>query len=277
MFTAQFAQGVLMPAAMGQPPEVVGPIRWMAHLVLHQPATFNSGVALIQIGIGCGLFWPRTVRWAALVSVGWALIVWYFGEGLGGLVGGSSAMLIGAPGAALLYAVLALAALPGRESKPDDRPAQWLIYVWAGVWVIGAALQLLGTENSTEAIWSVVQANAMSAPAGLSWIDHQVARALVVLYSHGMPVSFSLAVDQAAIGLGALMANRFRSWAVGAGIGLSLFYWAVGQNLGDTWTSLATDLNTGPLIVLLGMAVLSSRPAPDVWVVPAQPKLQRGF
>ena len=40
------------------------------------------------------------------------------------------------------------------------------------------------------------------------------------------------------------------------GIALSLAYWVLGQSLGGPfWASRATDLNTGPLFVLLAVAL----------------------
>ena len=48
-----------------------------------------------------------------VVSVVWALIAWYGSEGMGMLPTGGASVLVGAPGAFLLYALLGLAAYPG--------------------------------------------------------------------------------------------------------------------------------------------------------------------
>ena len=57
-------------------------------------------------------------RWsqvAGLVSVGWGLVVWVFGEAFGGLFAPGLTVLFGAPGAALFYVVAGgLLALPDR-------------------------------------------------------------------------------------------------------------------------------------------------------------------
>lgn len=68
-----------------------------------------------------------------------------------------------------------------------------------------------------------------------------------------------------------LIARRLRLAAVILGIGLSLVYWVVAQNLGQVWSGIATDPNTGPLTVLLGITVLGSSPwhEPESEMVPA--------
>jgi hypothetical protein len=62
--------------------------------------------------IGLGLLHRRTVKAALALSFAWALIVWWFGEGLGMLVTGTANPLTGAPGAVLPYAVVGLLAWP---------------------------------------------------------------------------------------------------------------------------------------------------------------------
>ena len=109
MFSRNFAQGILVPASQGQPRLVAGPLHVVTSLVLAQPALANAAFALTQIGLGLFLFSRRHARAALIASIAWALGVWFFGEGLGGIVAGAN-LLSGAPGAALLYAVIALLA-----------------------------------------------------------------------------------------------------------------------------------------------------------------------
>lgn len=68
----------------------------------------------------------------------------------------------------------------------------------------------------------------------------------------------SLALMQALIGLGALAKGAWRTVAIWGGIALSAIFWAVGQNFGTFYSGIATDPNSGPLIVLLGLAVLAA-------------------
>ena len=54
----------------------------------------------------------RTARAALAGTIAWGLAVWWLGEGLGGILGSAtSSPLTGAPGAAVLYALLVLLAL----------------------------------------------------------------------------------------------------------------------------------------------------------------------
>lgn len=122
MLTARFATEGIAPAGQGQPAFVSWPIQQAAHLIGHQPVLADLALALIQLAIGAGLLYPRTARRALAGSVVWALAVWYLGEGLGGLFGGGASLLTGAPGAALVYAVVSVAAWPPRTPGPRAGP-----------------------------------------------------------------------------------------------------------------------------------------------------------
>lgn len=128
-------------------------------------------------------------------------------------------MLTGAPGAAGLYAVLAAGAWPS-SGRAEQRPARWLLVAWAALWAGGAGLELLSAQSG--------------AP------DAIAARASV----------------QLAVGLGAL-AHRSRLAALGLGGAISAGYWIAGQGLGQLSSGQATDPNTGPLLVLMAIALWS--------------------
>jgi hypothetical protein len=63
----------------------------------------ERALATIQLAIGAGLLFPRAVRPALVTSFFWAIGVWVFGEGLGGLLLGSASALSSAPGSVFLY------------------------------------------------------------------------------------------------------------------------------------------------------------------------------
>ena len=120
MFTRGFAHQVIAPVGTGQPFFVAGPVSWNAHLIAEHPAAANTVFASIQLVIGFSLLLSRSARAAIVASVLWATGVWYFGEGLGGVLGGHMTALLGAPGAALLYALLSCAAWPDRMDIPSE-------------------------------------------------------------------------------------------------------------------------------------------------------------
>jgi hypothetical protein len=266
MFTRKFATQVIAPAGLGQPDFVAGPLGEVVRIILHQPAVMDLGFGLIQLALGAGILFPRTARRALAGSVAWALAVWYLGEGLGGLFGGGASLLTGAPGAALLYAVLALAVLPRPGQDPrSQRPARWAAVAWAAAWLGGAVLQLLPGVDTNAAISMSLAMNASGAPAWFAAVDNQLS-ALVPAY--GASIVVDLVVLQAFAGLGVLMGRRTRLAAVTVGIGLSLVYWVTGQDLGQFWSGIATDPNAAPLLVLLGVTVLGSAPWAPAWLSP---------
>lgn len=52
--------------------------------MLHRVAVYNAVSATIQLVIAAGTFFRRTLKAALAASIGWALFVWWFGEGLRG-------------------------------------------------------------------------------------------------------------------------------------------------------------------------------------------------
>jgi cytochrome oxidase Cu insertion factor (SCO1/SenC/PrrC family) len=116
--------------AIGLPSQVIEPIaasspRWVQHVVnwagtawSYHPLQAGASAVWIQVGIGIWLITAARgplSRLAGLVSIGWGLVVWVFGESFGGIFAPGLTWLFGAPGAVLLYAVAgALIALPDR-------------------------------------------------------------------------------------------------------------------------------------------------------------------
>ena len=138
MFTAAFATDVIAPAAQGQPGLISGPMHLLMALFLWHPALANTGIALTQIGLGVLILWRRTAWLGLWGSVGWGLFVWLVGEGLSGLANLHGMMLMGLPGAALVYALLAVGALPRdlvRTTRwTDDRRIGWCLRGWRFGW-----------------------------------------------------------------------------------------------------------------------------------------------
>jgi len=116
--------------AIGLPSQVIEPTaasspRWVQHLVnwagtswSYHPMQAASAAVWIQVGIGIWILAaPRGAmsRLAGLVSVGWGLVVWVFGESFGGILAPGLSWLTGAPGAVVIYVAAGiLIALPER-------------------------------------------------------------------------------------------------------------------------------------------------------------------
>ena len=266
MFTRGFARQIIAPTAAGQPLFVSGPVRWNAELIAHQPVLFDAVFAGIQLAIGIGLLLPRTWRLALVGSVLWAGGVWYLGEGLGGVAGGHSTALVGAPGAAVLYIVLALAAWPASNPRPggqadgsDRRPPHWLVSVWAVLWVGAGLVDLLPGNHPASAFPAQLSANSSSVPAWLGDVDRWLGSGVHAL--GGGATALVVGVELA-IGLASLGRRPIRTVAIGGGIVLAAVYWGAGESFGMLFSGQATDPNTGPLLMVIGLAALAAAPGP---------------
>jgi cytochrome oxidase Cu insertion factor (SCO1/SenC/PrrC family) len=116
--------------AIGLPSQVIGPsaassphwvqqvVNWAGTTWSYHPLQAGAAAVWIQIGIGIWLLAAPRGGWsrlAGLVSVGWGLVVWVFGESFGGVFAPGLTWLFGAPGAVLVYVVAGgLIALPER-------------------------------------------------------------------------------------------------------------------------------------------------------------------
>jgi uncharacterized membrane protein YwaF len=281
MFTSSFANNVIAPAAHGQPVVVSGPMHLGVRIILSHPAIFDVCFALIQLAIGAAILWKRTIKYGLIGSMIWGLSVWFAGEGLAGMASGHATLLMGAPGAALLYAIIAAAVFPRQSTKKKqaNQPAYWLAIVWAVLWLGGAVFQLLPGQNSVSDLSSMIVGNISGAPGWLATIDthaanfvnrfgtttssmanmHMTTLQMAQMSTRpgsGYGLILLLAVVQSIIGLAIFIPRYGRKIAVITGIVLSLVFWVVGQSLGGYYTGLATDPNSGPLYILLAIAIL---------------------
>ena len=208
LFTRQFATQVIAPAAQGQPAFVSWPVHEVARIIGYQPTLINLSFGLIQLALGLGILHPRTVRWALPASVVWALSVWYLGEGLAGLLGDGASLVTGAPGSALMYAVVAMAVLPRSGSQARDRrPARWAASAWVALWLGGTLLQVLPGRDTNASISMLLAMNAANAPTWLAAVDQHLS---ALVPRSGVSIVVDLVVLQAWPGSGS-------SWATACG------------------------------------------------------------
>ncbi|HEY3608977.1 MAG TPA: copper chaperone PCu(A)C, partial [Pseudonocardiaceae bacterium] len=194
-------------------------------------------------------------------SVAWGLAVWYLGEGAGGIAGGHASLLTGAPGAVLLYVVLAAIVWPARVpgsrgwTRQDGSapPAAWTPVVWAVVWIGGAVLQALPGQNTAGDVAGTLTGGTM--PTWLMPLVTSVANGFTKL--GGVALWLLLAV-LVGIGLGGLGGRRLRLVAAWTGIVVSVLFWVFGQGLGNLGSGQSTDPNSGPMLVLLAVALIGT-------------------
>jgi hypothetical protein len=277
-YSQSFITQMIEPMAPGQPAPIAHSINWAAHIAVHHLTVLNSLFALTQVLIGLGLLFPPTVRVALLASFGWAGVVWWFGEGFGMISMGMASPLTGAPGAVLLYALIGLLVWPtGRvdgRSAADGGPlgeAGGLAF-WTILWLVAADLWVQRPVNRTaDATASAIAGTETSSMHWLGSLEASVARAAS---GHGLAIAVVMAAVSVVVGLAVW--TRLRTAALVVGIAISLAYWLLGQSMGGLTTTQATDLNTGPLFVLLALTLLPRRAGQAAPAPPTRTSVRRG-
>jgi len=255
MFTRDFVTGIVEPTASGNPAIVAHPLTWAAHLMLHHVAFYNALFATIQLAIAVGIVWPRTTRAALAVSIAWSLAVWWFAEGLGGiLVSPTSDPFMGAPGAVVLYAFMAVLAWPRPDTAElgDGSVATRSILgrrlpgvLWAGMWVSFAYMLLEPANRAPGAIGSMVSSMGDGEPSWVRSMDTALGNALA---GQGTWFTAVTAVLCVLAGVGVLVPRLVKPAVVLAAV-LGLAFW-VAENFGGIFTGKGTDPNSGLVLMV---------------------------
>jgi hypothetical protein len=264
MFTRAFAQ-MLAGGAAGNPGLLARPIGWSAALIGQHTAASNAAFAVVQLGLGLGIAWRPATRIALGASIAWALGVWWLGEGFGGIFTGTGGPVGGAPGPALLYAVLAVLLWPSRPDRPAPFTAgravgtQVARAVWLMLWASLAYFALQPAVRAPRAISTTISGMAAGQPHWLATLGNHSA---VLLAGHGLLVSAALAAAFAVIALGPYLPPRWSRGVLAAAVGLAAIIW-LAQGLGGILTGMGTDPGSAPLLALLALAYWPT-PTPEV-------------
>ncbi len=254
MFTRAFPR-MLGHSAHGNPAVVAAPITWSAGFVGHHLAVTNGVFAAIQVALGLGIAWRPTVRLALAASVAWSLGVWWLGEGLGGVLAGTASLAGGAPGAVILYAVLAVLLWPAdRDTSASFQAARAVGRgvargLWLLVWGSMAVLAVLPAARAAPG--GAISDMASGEPAWLAWTDSRLG---ALLGQHGLPVSIALAAALALVAAGVFLpAREAQKAAMVLALLIAVALW-LAQGLGGVLTGMATDPGSGPLLALLALS-----------------------
>ncbi len=276
MFTMNMVNGIMKPMLTGQPGFVGPSLQFIVtQTTLHLTAV-NLLIAIVQVLLGVSfLVLPnRWIKVSVVISIVWAFIVWYGGEGMSMLLTGQSSILTGAPGAVLLYPLLGLAIWP-REQSSGDRSGETtktadegllsrrvLRWVLAGFWVFAALLQLQPNwwqagqiSQSTGALIGQGGLNTVIVDPVLQGISNITANAEI-------PLNIILIVVFLALGIGLAVVKdqQVRPFLI-ASLVLSVIIWYLTQGFGMILTGMATDFNSGLLLVLLALSCWPKVPA----------------
>lgn len=204
MFTQGFPR-MLAESAAGNPSVIAGPIIWDATLVGQHLVLLNTIFAAVQLLLGLGIAFRPTVRLALAASVAWSLAVWWFGEGLGGVLNGAADPRAGGPGAAIIYALIAVLLWPGDRPLAAPFVAARAVglraarLLWAAFW-LGQAYFVLTPENRAPQAASALIAGLESGEPG--WLAGLMRDAASLVAGQGLAVSIAFAAAFALIAAG---------------------------------------------------------------------------
>ena len=272
MFSRSFGLLMLGPTALGNPAAIGHPITDVSRSIGQHSVGADTAFIVVQFLIAFGIAYRPTVRLALAGSVAWALAVWWLGEGLGGVLTGTANPLTGAPGAVILYAVLALLLWPttARSDAPFIAARPLGIRTAQGIWlVIWASLGVMELfESSTRDASRVLSRLAIGEPGWLGDVDRHAA---TLLAGRGSAVAVIVGILFVVTALGVFLPPRWATVVIAVAIALAAVLWVVGEDFGQIFTGAATDPNSGPLLVLLALAYwpIRGRSSPSMSRAPA--------
>jgi hypothetical protein len=265
MFTKGDAgfSGMLHGMARGNPSWIAHTITWNASIVNHHPVLTNALFAGTQFLIAFGIAWQRTSRAALALSVAWAIGVWWFGEGLGGLFTGASTPLGGGPGAVLFYAVLAVLLWPAPGSNAPFVAARALgatvaRALWTVVWLLLALLTVVGAGRSPQTLHDLVAKVASGQPGWLLRIDRW---SEAVMLHDGTTVAVLFAFFCVLVAVSVYLHPTITQIVLVVAMVMIAVVWVAVQDFGGDLAGGATDLSSGLLVLLFILVYWPMTPA----------------
>jgi len=282
MFTKGFNQ-ILAGTADGNPAIIAKPITWDATLIDHHMVLLNAIFATIQLLLGLGIAFRPTARIALAASILWSLGVWWLGEGLGGVLNGAASQLNGAPGAVILYALLAVLLWPADREVPAPFAAARAVgthvarALWAALWLSLAYFALTPANRAPQGASAMIAGMESGEPV---WLQDLQKGAASLVANQGLATSVVLAVTLTLIALGVYLPAGVAKATQVLAIVVAALIWVFAEALGGILAGGATDVNSGPLLALLALAYWPQRTVPAapaaMPVVSGQPLVSEG-
>lgn len=266
-FTKSFGLQMISGMAQGNPSVIARPIAWSGTAIGHHAVLTDAFFAVAQTAIALAIAWQPTVKFGLAVSIAWSVGVWWVGEGLGGVFNGTANPINGAPGAVMIYALLAVLLWP-KERQSEEAPfiaartvgAPIAKGLWLVLWGSLSYFAVLGANRSSQGLRNLISTEANGEPGWVAWIDHHGAS----LVDHrGLTVTVVLAGLLVIVAVGVYLPAPYANASVALAVLIGLTFWVVGENFGALFTNGATDVNSGPLLILLAVAYWRWSPSSD--------------
>ena len=185
----------------------------------------------------------------------WSVGVWWFGEGLGGVLTGAATPLGGGPGSVLYYALLAVLLWPTEGSDTPFVAARSVGVpaakaIWASVWVLLGVLSVIGAGRSPQALHDLVSGLDTGEPGWLAHID-RVTESFML--HHGTTVAILLAVVCVVVAVGVYLPPHITQFTLVLAIAVFAVVWIAVQDLGGILAGGATDPNSGLLVIVFAL------------------------
>jgi cytochrome oxidase Cu insertion factor (SCO1/SenC/PrrC family) len=279
---------VIEPTAATSPRWVQVVVNWAGTAWSYHPMQAGAAAVWIQVGIGLWLLVAARgplSRLAGVVSVGWGLVVWVFGEAFGGIFAPGLTWLFGAPGAVLIYVTAgALIALPERTWRSDQIGR--LTLAGLGTFLVGmAVLQAWpgrgfwqGTSHGKPGTLAGMT-SSMAATRQPHFLSSWINAFTSFDEAHAFAVNLFVVVALAAIGIAFLSGRpRLIRPALAGFVVLCLADWVLIEDIGFLG-GLGTDPNSMVPFILLAVAgyLALTRPLAALPTMPDAAASARGW
>ncbi len=255
---------VVSPTVSSAPSWFVGWVTFGTNAWLRHPVTAASATVWLQLGLGLWLIVANRgwlSRSAGIVSGAWALTVWIFGNGMGGLFVAPISWMTGAPGAVLFYGLAGIAIALSIERLRRPRFALWSSRLTAIGLTYFAILQAWpgrgfwngGTSKSPGTLPAMAQSmGSVTQPAFASSIQHWF---FTFTLTWSWLYNALIVITLATVAL-CFFSNKakYMKWATTGYVVVAIVNWVLVQDFA-IFGGMGTDLNSMIPSVLFVVAV----------------------
>jgi hypothetical protein len=247
-FLTLFVQYNLIPL-LGTEPLVTFLVRHAIDLWSLNPPIINVIASLVQVYLGAFfLIYERgsVFKFVQISALCWSLIIWVFGEGLGGVLSPGATLLTGSPGSALFYAIASfLLLIYERESSTGRVVIVTRIAMFSTF--IGFAISQALPFNG---FWTALPVSFFPSPFA---ILNNLTSITLLINQHAAILNGVYVLGMFAIGISWFVGPRFAAYPT---VAWGLFTWYLYQGLGIFGMTSSTDPNTGLPLILISWTFL---------------------